>query len=503
MVIGELATQAARRYPDKKATVYKGQSQTFSEINSRANRLLDAFRKMGLKKGSKVSVYSRNNPRMLEILFAAAKGGITWVPINFRLAPAELKFVINDAEVDFLIVEDQFWDVAQGIRNDLNISKLISLGDEYEDMIVSGTPEEPPILTKPEDLFSLMYTSGTTGGPKGVLLSHENFMAGVINHTIAWRLGANDVFYHAMPFYHGMGLSMALCMFGVGGTGVIVDVFDGDEFWKLAEQEGITYSVGVYTMMIEIIRAYKEGGYSRGTFKSFACGGQTIPSATIRDSLETIGENSIFQVYGLTEVSPLVTCLQQEDIVLEGEASEHMASIGKELFFCHVRVVDNDDNDVKPGELGEIIAKGPNVSKGYWKRPKETEEAFQNGWIYTGDIGTVDKNGYIYHKDRRKDLIITGGENVSSYEVEDVIYKLPSVSMCAVIGVPHEKWGETVKAVVVLGEGQSVSEKEIIEHCITFLAKYKAPTSVSFADDLPKDETGKISKLKLRNEFGA
>jgi acyl-CoA synthetase (AMP-forming)/AMP-acid ligase II len=219
--------------------------------------------------------------------------------------------------------------------------------------------------------------------------------------------------------------------------------------------------------------------------------------------LETIGENSIFQVYGLTEVSPLVTCLQQEDIVLEGEASEHMASIGKELFFCHVRVVDIDDNDVKPGELGEIIAKGPNVSKGYWKRPKETEEAFQNGWIYTGDIGTVDKNGYIYHKDRRKDLIITGGENVSSYEVEDVIYKLPSVSMCAVIGVPHEKWGETVKAVVVLGEGQSVSEKEIIEHCITFLAKYKAPTSVSFADDLPKDETGKISKLKLRNEFGA
>ena len=267
------------------------------------------------------------------------------------------------------------------------------------------------------------------------------------------------------------------------------------------QEEGITYSVGVYTMMIEIIRAYKEGGYSRGSFKSFACGGQTIPSATIRDSLETIGEGSIFQVYGLTESSPLLTCMQQEDIVLGGEASKHMAAIGKELFFCHVRVVDKDDNDVKPGELGEIIGRGPNVSQGYWKRPKETAEAFQDGWIRTGDIGTVDEDGYIYHKDRRKDLIITGGENVSSYEVEDVVYKHPSVDMCSVIGVPHDKWGETVKAVVVLRQGQNATEDEIIEHCKKYLAKYKVPTTVSFADDLPKDETGKISKLILRNKY--
>ena len=501
MVIGELTTRAARRYPDKKATLYKGRSQTFSEFNSRVNRLLDAFHQKGLEKGNKVSVYSRNNPEMLEILFAAAKGGMPWVPINFRLAPAELKFVINDAEIDLLIVDEQFWDVIQSIKNDLSVEKIVCLGDEYEKMIDSGSSEEPPIITEPADLFSLMYTSGTTGGPKGVLLSHENFMAGVINHTIAWRLGPNDVFYHAMPFYHGMESSMALCMFGVCGTGVIVDVFNGDDFWKLVQEEGITYSVGVYTMMIEIIRAYKEGGYSRGSFKSFACGGQTIPSATIRDSLETIGEGSIFQVYGLTESSPLLTCMQQEDIVLGGEASKHMAAIGKELFFCHVRVVDKDDNDVKPGELGEIIGRGPNVSQGYWKRPKETAEAFQDGWIRTGDIGTVDEDGYIYHKDRRKDLIITGGENVSSYEVEDVVYKHPSVDMCSVIGVPHEKWGETVKAVVVLRQGQNATEDEIIEHCKKYLAKYKVPTTVSFADDLPKDETGKISKLILRNKY--
>ena len=230
MVIGELTTRAARRCPDKKATLYKGRSQTFSGFNSRVNRLLDAFHQKGLEKGNKVSVYSRNNPEMLEILFAAAKGGMPWVPINFRLAPAELKFVINDAEIDLLIVDEQFWDVIQSIKNDLSVEKIVCLGDEYEKMIDSGSSEEPPIITEPADLFSLMYTSGTTGGPKGVLLSHENFMTGVINHTIAWRLGNNDVFYHAMPFYHGMGCSMALSMFGVCGTGVIVDVFNGMNF---------------------------------------------------------------------------------------------------------------------------------------------------------------------------------------------------------------------------------------------------------------------------------
>jgi len=289
MVIGDLPTQCARRYPNKRATVFKGRSQTFLQFNTRVNSLVEAFHDLGFTRKSKVGVYSRNNPEVLEILFASAKAGMTYVPINFRLAPAELEFVINDAEIDLLFVGNAFYDIISDIKDDIKVAHIIPMEDEYEKMAGSSSAKEPPVVAKPDDLFAIFYTSGTTAGPKGVMITNENFLSAATNHVIAYKLGPHDVCLHVMPFYHGMEASMAICQFYVGGTNVIVEAFDGHEFWRLVKEEGITHITLVYTMLMDIVAAYKTGKYSRGSFKNFSIGGQTTPVAVIRDTLETFG----------------------------------------------------------------------------------------------------------------------------------------------------------------------------------------------------------------------
>ena len=501
MVIGDLATQCARRYPRKQATVFQEHRQTFLQFNQRVNSLVESFHRLGLTRESKIGVYSRNCPEVLEILFAAAKAGIVYVPFNFRLAPAELKVVINDAEIDVLFVGSAFQDIIASIQDEIRIAHMIPMADEYEKMAGSATAQEPPRVAQPDDLFAIFYTSGTTAGPKGVMITHANFLAAATNHIIAYKLGPHDVCLHVMPFYHGMEASMAICQFYVGGTNVIVEAFDGHEFWKLVKAEGITHITLVYTMLMDIVAAYKTGQYARGAFRNFSVGGQTTPVPVIRDTLETFGPGCIFVVYGLTEVSPLITYLPKEDLVLEGAKTRLLASVGKELFSCHVRIVDDQDNDVKPGEMGEIIAQGPNVMQGYWKRPEETRAALKGGWFRTGDVGTVDEEGYIYIIDRKKDLIISGGENISPHEVESVLYKHPAVRECAVIDTPDKRWGEQVKAVVVLKQDGHVGAEELMAYSREKLAAYKCPRSVIFVDSLPKDPVGKIQKRVLKDRY--
>ncbi len=501
MLIGDLPTQCARRYPDKTALVSEENRLTYREFNRRVNCLADSLIKLGLAAGDKVAVLSRNNVEMFEICFAAAKTGMVWVPVNFRLVPSELKFVLNDAEIGILFVGDTFKDQVEAIRNEITVPHIVDIGAPYEEMIRSGSPAEPAGSVKPDDLFAIFYTSGTTGGPKGVMLSHENFLSAVVNHTIAYKLGPSDVSLHVQPCYHTMEASMVLCHFYVGGTNVMVTNFNGHEFWKLVEKEKITNITLVYTGLVDILDAYKEGGYTLGTLKSYSVGGQTTPVPILKRAVEVLGPDIIFVVYGLTEASPLVAYLPKEDYSLEDEGLKRLGSVGKELFSCHVRIVDKDDNDVKPGEVGEIIARGPNVMKGYWKRPEETEETLRGGWLHTGDMGMFDEDGYIYVIDRKKDLIISGGENISPHEIEDALHLHPAVHECAAIGIPDERWGEQVKAVVVLAKDTHVTEKELIEFCAKHLARYKLPKTVDFVDALPKDPVGKIQKKVLREQY--
>jgi acyl-CoA synthetase (AMP-forming)/AMP-acid ligase II len=501
MVIGDLAVQCARRYPKKDAFLFEGRRQTFFEFNERVNKLSSSLLNLGLKPGSKVAVLSKNNPEMIEICFAAAKTAMVYVPLNFRLVPVELKFVINDAEVDILFVGDAFKTEIETIRGEISVPHVIQMDGEYEPLVASGQAGEPAIGVEPGDTFAIFYTSGTTGGPKGVILSHDNFLSGVVNNVIAYKLGPSDVCLHVQPFYHTMQKNMVLCQFYVGGTNVIMNNFDGHEFWKSVERDGITHMTLVYTGLVMILDALEEGNYSIGTLKSYAVGGQTTPLPILQRAVRLLGPDVVFVVYGLTEASPLLTYLPKEDVALAGVGLKRLGSVGKELFSCHVRVVDHEGNDVKQGEMGEIIARGPNVMAGYWKRTEETTRTLEDGWLHTGDMATVDEDGYIYVVDRKKDLIISGGENISPHEIEDVLHLHPAIQECAAIGVPDDKWGEQVKAIVVLKKGTEVSEKGMIQFCAERLARYKLPRSVDFVDALPKDPVGKIQKKILREQY--
>jgi len=501
MIIGDLPVLCARRYPNKDAFIYEDKRITFFEFNNRVNKLSNAILNLVLKPGNKVAILSKNSPEMVEVCFAASKTGMIFVPLNFRLVPVELKFVINDAEIDLLFVGEAFKKEIEEIKGEISVLHLIQMDMEYEPFIASSSADEPSVAVKPDDIFAIFYTSGTTGGPKGVMLSHNNFLAGVINNTIAYRLGHSDVCLHVQPFYHTMQMNMVLCQFYISGTNVIMNNFDGHEFWKAVDKYGITHITLVYTGLVMILDALEEGGYKIGALKSYAIGGQTTPLPVLERALKLLGPGILFVVYGLTEASPLFTYLPKEDVAFDGVGLKRLASVGKELFSCHVRVVDKDGKDVKPGEMGEIIARGPNVMVGYWKRPEETEKTLEGGWLHTGDMATVDEEGYIYVVDRKKDLIISGGENISPHEIEDVLHLHSAVQECAAIGVPDEKWGEQVKAIVVLKKDAQATEKELIDFCSERLARYKLPKSVDFVNALPKDPVGKIQKKILRDQY--
>ena len=328
------------------------------------------------------------------------------------------------------------------------------------------------------------------------MLTHQNILSAAVNHVIGYQFSSADICYHVMPLYHAMEVSLVVCHFYVGGANFTPDLFSGHDFWKNVKDYGVTNITGVYTMMLDILDAFEEGNYEKGTLHTIACGGQSVLLDIIQRTNRVLGRDVFMQVYGLTEAAPLLTYMPKSELILQPEDSRRLASIGKEFFTCHVRVVNEKDQDVRPGEFGEIIGRGPNVMQGYWNRPQETEEALQGGWLRTGDLGTIDADGYIYHVDRKKDLIISGGENIAPREVEDVIYQHPKVRECSVIGVPDERWGEQVRAYVVLRSGDELSEPELLSFCEERLGKYKLPQKYCVRAGASKRSSGQNTETE-------
>ena len=502
----EMLNENARRYADKTALVSENRSYTFEQVNRRINGLANGLTDLGVQKGDRVGILAYNCPQYFEV-FGLAKAGMVCVPLNFRSAGRELAYLINNSGLNTLILESDFVDVVKSIRHQLaEVRNLICLDAEvegmanYEELIASAPGGEPVDEVAADDPAALYYTSGTTGFPKGATHTHKSLLAEIAIHRDSFR--RDDVVLCVMPFFHVGGSAAHLFpAYTYGATSVIQQTFDETEVLEAIEKHKITYVGLVPAMIIRLLEHPSLDQYDLSSLRTIMYVGAPMPVDALKRGLARFG-NVFIQLFGQTETLNVALLAREEHTVSGSERERRrLGSAGKPLGIGEVRIVDHLGHDVPQGEAGEILARSDRMMIGYWGKPQETAETITGGWLHTGDVGRMDEDGYIYLVDRKKDMIISGGENIYSREVEEVLYTHPAILEAAVVGVPDEKWGESVKAVVVLKEGATACEEEIIDFCKEYLAGYKKPRSVEFRDSLPKTGSGKIKKGEIREEY--
>ena len=498
--LGYWITRRAALSPQRTALVFGDDSITYAEFNRHVSRAANALRALGVNHGDRVAYLDLNHPRFFVLLFATAKLGAIFVPLNFRLTAPELSFIINDAGVHTLVHDEMFAPVIDEIRDAIPCRNLVcTLARDgvraWEDVLHDQRDSEVDDQVTPDEVAVIRYTSGTTGRPKGAMLTHANFLWNDVNALLAYDTLESDRTLVVAPLFHIGGLNVTpLTAFLKGATVVLERAFDPGRVLELIPRHGITTMFGVPAMFLFVSQHPAFAAADLTSVRSFICGGAPVPEALIRLYMER--GITFVQGYGLTETAPLAS------IVPADRALDKVGSAGVPPFFTDVRCVDDRDDPVPVGERGEVVVRGPNIMKGYWNRPEATAEAIRNGWFHTGDVGIMDEEGYLYIVDRKKDMIISGGENVYPAEVEDVIYKHPDVAEVAVIGVPDTRWGEAVRAIVVAKPGTSPTEQDIKDFTQGKLARFKQPHTVVFTDALPRNPAGKVLKFELREQFG-
>jgi len=501
-------------YPDQEAFIYKSQRITYSEFNARVNSLIHALQAMGAKKGDVIGILSYNCLEYADVYGAAWKGGFIASPFNFRLQANELDYLINYSEANTLFVGPELVDIVNSLKPRLTkVKNLISLEGSapdmirHDDLLASYPKKEPDVQVEEDDPLAIVYTSGTTGVPRGSLYSHRSSMDDAKNLVIEMGLQPGEKHIQINPLFHIGGLHHFRAFLFIAGSNVIMPQrsFDAAATLQTIQDEKATDISIVPTHLVAMLAVPDLKKYDLSSLKRMWYAASPMPVEVLKKGLETWGP--IFaQGYGQTETGPEVSDLPRKDhMVMDAppEKQKVLASAGLPSIGVHVRIVDEKHNDVAPGELGEIIVQSKHLMTEYWRKPKETREALIDGWIYTGDVGYYDEKGYIFIVDRRKDMIISGGENIYPREIEEVLYGHPAVSEVAVIGIPDSYWVERVHAVVTLKQGANVTADELIAFCKKNLARYKAPKSVEFVDALPKNPSGKILKKELREKYWA
>jgi len=505
MNVGDWITKRSILSPNKTAIISDERKITYRELNDRVNCLANALINKGIHKRDRVAALLYNCPEFIEVYFALAKIGAIFVTLNFRLAGPEIQYMLTNSESSFLIFDEHFSEMIESIRSNLSIDqkKYVSLGNsgqtgaiEYERLIAESPAKEPEIKEEVglEDPQMIMYTSGTTGIPKGALLSHQKTFYNTFNAVLYFDITSKDLMLVNMPLFHSGGLNIsAVPILYTGGTAVIQKSFDPQQALSLIEKHRITLAMMVPTMINFMLKQGDIDNYDLSSMKTLMVGGEPIPLSLIKAYQER--NIPIRQVFGQTETS-IQLWLSEEDAIRK------IGSVGKPVFHADVRVVDKSGKDVFPGEVGEIVLNGPTQMLGYWNDPKLTAETIKDGWLHTGDLATVDEEGFVYMVDREKDMYISGGENVYPAEIERVLGENPKILEVAIIGVPDEKWGEVGKALIVLKDGEKMTEEEAIEFLRGKLAKYKIPKYAEFTSEFPKTASGKIKKTELREKYG-
>jgi acyl-CoA synthetase (AMP-forming)/AMP-acid ligase II len=508
MLLGEIVEFSALKHPDKPALLYEDQVITFADLLARTRRLSNAL--LGVASpGDRVAVLAENRPEYIDLYYGVpmAKMGLTF--LNYRLNPKELVKIVDDAGATVLVTETSYLDtVAQVLPGTPSVQHVIVMGGggdhvHYDDFVGSAPDTAPDVEVHPDDLAWLIYTSGTTGMPKGAMLSHRNLLAAVNNSAITWEHDEDTVSLFPWPLCHVAGYSFPLSHL-LGDPVVLMRSYDPEGFLAHIERYQVTSATGAPTMINMLLDHPRFDDFDVSTIKRLGYGAAPMPVEVLRRAMEKFPNARFGTGFGMTELSGNVMYLSSEahERALAGH-SDVLQSVGQPMRLSVVRVVDDDMNDVAVGDVGEIVVRGDQVLTGYWNRPEATEEAFFGGWFHTGDMGRWDAEGNLYIVDRKKDMIITGGENVYSREVEEVLYAHPAVGEAAIVGVPDLNWGENVVAVIQLRAGAEATESELIAHCKDNLASYKKPKRVVFVDELPKNAAGKILKRELRDRLRA
>jgi acyl-CoA synthetase (AMP-forming)/AMP-acid ligase II len=511
MNIGTLFTKSAKSFPERLAICYGDQEWTYAELNERINRLTNGFRELGLHKGDHVAILSFNCPEFLEALFACFKAGLCAVPINFRLHPREYSFIIDHSDSAAVVFGEDFRDPLYSFKEEMpKVNHYICIANpregmlKYEDLISNRSSKFEDVEVDRDDLAWLFYTSGTTGSPKGAMLTHGNLLAMTMSfYADMAPLGPDDAVLHAAPLSHASGC-YSLPNFAKAANNVILEMrsFNPQAVCETIQRRKIT-NMFVAPTMVKILVSWPEiGNYDLSSLKCLDYGGGPMYVEDLKEAVRKLGQ-CLVQVYGQGESPMTISYLRSEEHLLEGteEQMVRLQSAGIARTDVEVKVFDENDNEVPQGEIGEIVLRGEEVMRGYWKNPEATAETLRGGWLHTGDVGKMDERGYIYLLDRSKDMVISGGENIYPREIEDVILRHPAVHEVAVIGVPDDYWGEALKAVISLKPGMQASEQEIIDFCKQYLASYKKPKSVEFIGELPKSSYGKILKRELREKY--
>jgi len=512
MNIGKLLTKSARTFPDNLAIAHGLKKLSYAQFNARVNRLANALYKLGIRQGDHVALLQHNYPETLESMFACFKAGCGAVPINWRLHPKEFAFIVDHSEAKAVILSPEFNKPIMDIREDIQRAQhLITLSGaggellDYETLLSTESDQFTDAEVQPHDLAWLFYTSGTTGMPKGAMLTHRNLLAMTMNFyaDICPGFGPDDVVLHAAPLSHGSGC-YALPNVGKAAANIMLDSpsFDAERIFKIIQDYRVTNMFAAPTMIKLMVESPSVDRYDHTSLRALNYGGAPMLLEDLKEAMRKLGP-CLVQLYGQAESPMTITYLPHRDHVVDGapEQMKRLSSAGFPRTDVEVKIFDPDDHELPPGEMGEIVTRSQLVMRGYWRNPEATAQTLRNGWLHTGDVGYMDEGGYLFIMDRSKDMIISGGENIYPREIEEVLIKHPAVREVAVIGVPDAKWGEAVKAVISLVEGRSASEDELIAFCKDNMASYKKPKSVDFVDELPKNNYGKIMKRELRAKY--
>ncbi|MEV6313128.1 long-chain-fatty-acid--CoA ligase [Streptomyces sp. NPDC051840] len=510
MSFGAQLARNARKFPERTAFVHGTRSLTYAELDVRVSRLANALAERGIGAGDRIAIVMYNRIELAECFLAAARLGAIGVPVNFRLVADEVAYILADCGARALVCDAKTAPTCVAAAAELDGPATVLVTDDpaaygpdaeaYETALAGASPEDPGIDVPETDPAYIMYTSGTTGRPKGAVLTHLNLVMGtLLNMAVVGGIPSEpDNSLLGVPMFHIAGLNLSLRGLVDGGR-VVIDsspVFDAAAFVDQLERERITscFLVPSQWQAICALPGLKDRDL---VLRAPSWGASVAPPSVLEALQDNFPDAPAYTAFGQTEMSPVTTLLRAEDAVRK------FGSVGTPLPGIEVRIVDEEMRDVPRGEVGEIVYRGPTAMLGYWNKPEATEEAFKGGWFHSGDLCRMDDDGFIYVVDRKKDMIISGGENIYCAEVEAVLDTHPDIAQAVVIGVDHPKWVQTPRAIVVPAEGAKLTEQDVLEHCRGRLASYKKPTSVVFVEALPRNASGKVQKFRLREQYGA